>query len=282
MTDRFERAQKAARFEAFSRSYRTGCKIFFIKYTLFMEPNLKTTLARNLKALRLRAGLSQSDLARKAATPQPRVAVMESTENKTLPRLEWLQRVAVALGVSVSSLLADEPRATGQLFSSLPENADNLAAHLKELGAPLSGHAKKNRSFRPEAVVLGVLRVVPSARMVECLPGLLATGAMDYEKLFRLAKDRNLVNRLGFVVEVAVLLAEQKRLRGNASALRSLAQKLWKERTTDTEDYLMAESPEDPEFRDWVKKKTLRFGKKWGVYGAYSLERFSEAFRRAA
>jgi len=114
------------------------------------------------------------------------------------------------------------------------------------------------------------------------LPGLLATGAMDYEKLFRLAKERNLLNRLGFVVEVAALLAEQKRLRGNVSALQSLAKKLWKERTTATEDYLMAESPVDPELRDWVQKKTPQLGKKWGVYGAYSLERFSEAFRRTA
>jgi transcriptional regulator with XRE-family HTH domain len=247
-----------------------------------MEANLKATLARHLKAFRLKAGMSQSDLSRKAATPQPRVAVMESTEDPTLPTLEWLARVADALGVSVSSLLAEARTETVNSLSTLPENADNLAAHLKELGAHLSGSAKKKRSFSPEAVVLGVLRVVPSARMVECLPGLLATGAMDYEKLFRLAKERNLVNRLGFVVEVAALLAEQKRLRWNVSALQSLAKKLWKERTTGAEDYLMAERPVDPELRDWVKKKTPRLGKKWGVYGAYSLERFSEAFRRAA
>jgi hypothetical protein len=44
----------------------------------------------------------------------------------------------------------------------------------------------------------------------------------------------------------------------------------------------MAESPVDPELRNWVKKKSPQLGKKWGVYGAYSLERFSEAFRRAA
>ena len=89
-----------------------------------------------------------------------------------------------------------EPPPKGQSFSSLPENTDNLAAHLQELGAPLSGRAKKSRSFSPEAVVLGVLRVVPSARMVECLPGLLATSAMDHEKLFRLAKERNLLKIL--------------------------------------------------------------------------------------
>ena len=247
-----------------------------------MAPNLKATLARNLRASRLKAGLSQSDLGRKAGTPQPRVAVMESSANPTLPSLEWLGRVASALRVSVASLFEEGRREMARSFSTLPEEPENLAAHLKELGAPLSGSSKKNRSFSPEAVVLGVLRVVPSARMVECLPGLLATGAMDCEKLFRLAKERNLVNRLGFVVEVAALLAEQKRLRGNVSALQSLAKKLWKERSTATEDYLMAESPVDPELRDWVKKKSPQLGKKWGVYGTYSLERFSEAFRRAA
>lgn len=247
-----------------------------------MEANLKAALARHLKAFRLKAGMSQSDLARKAATPQPRVAVMESTEDPTLPTLEWLARVADALGVSVSSLLAEARAETVNSLSTLPENADNLAAHLKELGAHLSGSAKKKRCFSPEAVVLGVLRVVPSARMVECLPGLLAARVMDHRKLFRLARERGLVNRLGFVVDVAVVLAGQKADQARVSALRALSKKLWDEKTTDTEDYLMAESPEDPEFRDWVKKKTLRFGKKWGVYGAYSLERFSEAFRRAA
>lgn len=77
---------------------------------------------------------------------------------------------------------------------------------------------------------------------------------MDHERLFRLEKERKLVNRLGFVVEVAALPAGQKRLRGNVSGLRSLARKLWKERATGTTDYLMAESPLDSEFRVWVRE----------------------------
>jgi transcriptional regulator with XRE-family HTH domain len=70
-----------------------------------MDNTLKKVLARNLRAFRLGAGLSQSDLARKAGTLQPRVAVMESAEDPTLPRLEWLERVADAMGVAVSDLL---------------------------------------------------------------------------------------------------------------------------------------------------------------------------------
>ncbi len=174
-----------------------------------MDETLKKILARNLRAFRLGVGLSQSDLARKAGTLQPRVAVMESAEDPTLPRLEWLGRVANALEVTVFDLLSERAMSGTESLSSLPEDEDNLAAHLKELGASLTGPARKSRSFSPEAVVLGVLRAVPSSRMVECLPGLLVRQDMDYEKLLRLAKKRGLVNRLGFVVDTAVTLAEE-------------------------------------------------------------------------
>lgn len=247
-----------------------------------MNKSLKNVLARNLRALRLRAGLSQSDLARKAGTLQPRVAVMESADDTTLPGLEWLGRVAEALGVPVSDLVSERAGPEANSLPDLPEDGDNLAAHLKELGAPLTGPSRKSRAFSPEAVVLGVLRRVPSSRMVECLPGLLFKKEMDHEKLLRVAKQRGLVNRLGFVVDVAVTLAEEKGDREKASRLRALSNKLWTERHKEAEEFLMSEAPEDPELRNWLKKKTPRAGKKWGVYGAYSRERFREALKRAA
>ncbi len=186
------------------------------------------------------------------------------------------------LGVSVSELLSERVVPEPESLSSLPENGDNLAAHLKGLGAPLTGASTKSRFFSPEAVVLGVLRVVPSSRMVECLPGLLSTRDMDHEKLLRLARQRGLVNRLGFVVDVAAILAEKSGDRERAARLRGLSRKLWAKRNREAEEFLMSEAPEDPEFRNWIKKKTPRPGKKWGVYGAYSLERFREAVKRAA
>jgi len=247
-----------------------------------MAKPLKKVLAANLRAYRLGAGLSQSDLAKKASTLQPRVAVMESAKDPTLPRLEWLERVAEALGVTVPDLLTEKATLDAESLSSLPEDEDNLAAHLRELGAPLTGPARKSRSFSPEATVLGVLRAVPSARMVECLPALLVSNDLDDDKLLRLAKERGLVNRLGFVVDAAVTLAEEKTDRKKASRLLALAKRLWVGRQRETEEFLMREVPENPEFRTWLKKKTPRAGKKWGVYGAYSLERFREALKRAA
>ena len=247
-----------------------------------MDETLKKILARNLRAFRLGVGLSQSDLARKAGTLQPRVAVMESAEDPTLPRLEWLERVANTLEVTVFDLLSERAMSGTESLSSLPEDEDNLAAHLKELGTPLTGPARKSRSFSPEAVVLGVLRAVPSSRMVECLPGLLVMQDMDYEKLLRLAKKRGLVNRLGFVVDTAVTLAEEHRDRKKVSRLHGLSKKLWRARHKEAEEFLMRGAPEDTEFRNWLKKKTPRAGKKWGVYGAYSMKRFREALKRAA
>ena len=100
--------------------------------------------------------------------------------------------------------------------------------------------------------------------------------------MLRLAKERGLVNRLGFVVDAAVSLAEGIGDRGKAARLRALSKKLWNERRKEGEEFLMDEAPKDLEFRNWLKKKTPRVGKKWGVYGAYSLERFHEALERAA
>lgn len=247
-----------------------------------MNGALKYTLSQNLKTFRLRAGLSQSDLARKAGSLQPRVAVMESAKNPTLPTLEWLSRVAEALGVTVADLLSEPSGGGLKRLPFLPEDEENLGAHLKNLGASLTGTSARGRSFRPETVLLGVLRTAPAPRMVEALPGLLLKRDIDPDRLLKLSKRRGLVNRLGFVVDTALLLSKESKDRRAASRLSDLSRRLWAERNKGQEEFLMREPPKSPEFRSWIKKKTLPAGKKWGVYGAYSLERFREAFRRAA
>jgi transcriptional regulator with XRE-family HTH domain len=238
---------------------------------------LKGVLAENLRTYRLKAGFSQTDLANKAGTPQPRVGVMESAKNPTLPRLGWLQRVADALNVHVADLLSEQAASGTKSLASLPENEENLAAHLKALGAPLTGSSHKGRAFSPEAVVLGTLRA-PSARMLEALPGVLCKNDMRHAKLLQLAEQRGLVNRLGFVVDVAYRLAQENRSRRTAE-LRRLSKALWLKRDKDTEDFLTKEMPQDSEFHTWLKRKTPREGKKWRVYGAYSMDRFHDAAR---
>ena len=57
----------------------------------------RMALARKVKSLRLAAGLSQAQLAKRIGTKAPGVARMES--GKFAPRLGVLHRVASALGV---------------------------------------------------------------------------------------------------------------------------------------------------------------------------------------
>lgn len=57
-----------------------------------------------IKELRLKKGLTQVELAKKAKTVQPYIAFLESGEKRN-PSLAVLQRLAKALEVSVAELL---------------------------------------------------------------------------------------------------------------------------------------------------------------------------------
>jgi hypothetical protein len=176
--------------------------------------------------------------------------------------------------VTASELLAERTMPGSKSLLSLPEDKKNLAGLLRELGVPLMGSSRKGRSFSPEAVVLDVLRVIPSARMVECLPGLLFKKERDHEKLLRLPKERGLVNRLGFIVDAAVSLAERIGDRGKAARLRVLSKKLWNERRKEGEEFLMDEAPEGLEFRNWLNKKDTSRREKMGRLRRLQLEAF--------
>ncbi|MGA2257660.1 MAG: helix-turn-helix transcriptional regulator [Thermoguttaceae bacterium] len=68
------------------------------------------TLATTLRELRLRAGLSQRQLA--ARIPAPRSYVSKLENEKATPTLSSLERVATGLGVTVAALLTECERGT--------------------------------------------------------------------------------------------------------------------------------------------------------------------------
>ncbi len=91
-----------------------------------------TNLAINTNRLRNAAGMSQSDLARAAGTTQPAISKIERGEANL--RLSTVARLAHALGVEASALLADPPvslRSTSR--SAAP------ARHVAAAGQPSSG-----------------------------------------------------------------------------------------------------------------------------------------------
>ncbi len=62
-------------------------------------------LAENVYRLRGERGLSQAELAREIGVAQPRIAEIEA--GRSNPRLRTLARIAHALGVGLTELLAD-------------------------------------------------------------------------------------------------------------------------------------------------------------------------------
>jgi transcriptional regulator with XRE-family HTH domain len=73
-------------------------------------PPVVSTLATVLRELRLRAGLSQRQLA--ARMPVPRSYVSKLENEKATPTLSSLERVATALGVTMTQLLRECERGT--------------------------------------------------------------------------------------------------------------------------------------------------------------------------
>jgi transcriptional regulator with XRE-family HTH domain len=63
-------------------------------------------LAKNVYRLRVRCGMTQSDLAKLAGIRQPRIAEIERGDAN--PRLRTLARIASALGVDVDDILRSE------------------------------------------------------------------------------------------------------------------------------------------------------------------------------
>lgn len=68
----------------------------------------KLRLARQVKKLREARHLSQADLAAKVGTKQPAIARIES--GRGVPRLDFLQRIASALGARLDVRLAPAHR----------------------------------------------------------------------------------------------------------------------------------------------------------------------------
>lgn len=69
---------------------------------LFEEENAKTLIAQAVRSLRLKAGMTQVELAKKAKTTQAALSRIESGEDQRIPTLELLSRIAFACKAKLS------------------------------------------------------------------------------------------------------------------------------------------------------------------------------------
>jgi transcriptional regulator with XRE-family HTH domain len=163
---------------------------------------LVLNFGRNLLYARVRAGLSQLQLAKGTGLHQSDISQME--QGKRLPSFAQLLDLAKRLEVSLQYLL------TGSNYpaTELPD----LEFQLRELGiADL--HVEDTRVpgafiHDEEAIVLALVGNSPQARIIEAIPAVLAWNAMKPRALHLFAdlRDPRVKYRLAWLADIAITI----------------------------------------------------------------------------
>lgn len=96
---------------------------------------VRSRFAHNVRTRRLRLGLSQQDLARKAGMAQARISEYENSD--VVPRLDTVAELADALDCSVAELVGETPRLlmpTGEPQRIRSDREDLLAQRMGKEG----------------------------------------------------------------------------------------------------------------------------------------------------
>jgi len=156
----------------------------------------------SLKASRKQKHWTQQQAAAMLGVSQPYLALLESGQRTLSPRLV---RKAVRVYRLSSSLLPPASRSQSET------DPEQLSRHLAALGYPGFAYLRGGWKRNPADVLLAALSQPNlEARLTEALPWLLLNYPdMDRETLVRRTRADNLSNKLGFMVDMALQLAER-------------------------------------------------------------------------
>lgn len=162
-----------------------------------------------LKSARHKQRLTQHEAAAKLGVSQPYMALLERGKRPVTPSLA--RRAVHVLNVSPALVPCDEN------VSDHRSSTDSLAKQLSALGYPGFQYLRAGWVRNPAAVLVDALQQDGlDSRVAEALPWVLLNYPdLDREWLLREARLRNLTNRLGFVVSLAMRVEEQ---RGNVDS----------------------------------------------------------------
>ena len=222
----------------------------------------------NLKTCRQRTGWTQQQAAALLGLSQPYLALLESGKRALSPRL--LRKAVRVYGLSPSLL----PSAATSQEVTDPEQ---LARQLAALGYPGFAYFRGGWKRNPADVLLAALSQPNlEARLTEALPWLLLNYPdMDRETLVRRTRVDNLSNKLGFMVDMALQLAERSdspqssplvELRALRDDLR--ASRLDVEGTLGQEALSLAE-------REWLRENRSEAAAYWHLLTNWRPEHFS-------
>ena len=216
--------------------------------------------ARTLKAARRACGWTQAQAAAKAGVSQPYWSLLESGRRPVPSRLA--RRFVKVLDLPLTALPLP-----ARLEDAAPVSNDTLAEDLGKLGYPGFAYLRSQRRAKnPALVLLQALALEDlDPRVTEGLPWLLLHyPEFDTAWLVEQAKRHDLQNRLGFMVTLARLVAEDHlHLNDRAESLRDLEEALRTSRLA-REDALGRSSMTEGE-RSWLQRFRPRVAEDWNV-----------------
>jgi transcriptional regulator with XRE-family HTH domain len=215
--------------------------------------------AQNLAQGRKRVKLTQVEAAAKLGVSQPYLSLLEKGERIAPPNLA---RRAVKLyrlpATKLPVTIAVTPRPS--------VGPDRMAKQLAALGYPGFAYMRGGRRRNPAEVLFCALaqnNLEP--RLIEALPWVLSQYAdLDWNWLVGAVKQHDLQNRLGFLITLAVQVAESRNADASDVQLLKRYENELKQSLLAKEDTLCHESLSSAE-RTWLRKERSEEAGQWNL-----------------
>ena len=211
-----------------------------------------------LKLARLAKDWSQQQAAARLGVSQPYLHMLETGKRRLTPALA--RKLAVAYGLAPDAL----PLAEGFQPSVVPQ--DDLVESLAKAGYPGFGYLRTRGAGKNplELLLLALSQPALEPRVAEALPWLLLRYGRDTDWLVAQARQHNLQNRLGFVVNLArQLSARDPQAAHRTKALRALESALEESRLAKQDVFYRP--PRTPGEREWLEQNRPEEARHWNL-----------------
>jgi transcriptional regulator with XRE-family HTH domain len=223
-----------------------------------------------LKAGRLKAGLTQKRAAAALRVSQPYLSQLEMGQRPVTPELA--RSAAKVYRLRATALPMSAPPSAGNDL-----DAAELARQLSGLGYPGFSHLRLRKTNPATVVIHALLQKDLETRLAEALPWVLLTYPdLDWSWLVHHAKLHDLQNRLGFLVALAKdLAADRSEFASAIVRLSAVEQQLERARLA-REDTLCRESMPTAE-RRWLKNHRSALARHWNLLTGLTADQLSYA-----
>ncbi len=232
---------------------------------------LKAMTHDQMKAGRLKAGVTQVVAAELLGVSQPYLSQLEKGERPITPELARAAAMLYRLPATVLPIRES-------VAQNAPADPDRLARQLAGLGYPGFAHLRPTKENPAMVLLEALVKDDLDVRLAEGLPWVvLKYPDLDWAWLIGEVKLRDAQNRLGFVVALArEIAATQPQFRTALEQISRVANELERSRLA-REDTFCRESMTQAE-REWLATTRSALARHWNLLTGLSADQLSHVY----